>query len=174
MRFLIQYAKIIANLPMTAGVSLVLAGSGEAAETKDNIAAPWESGASRHIVSNDERSSKIRSSSYLLMPVDAVGEQPAIKSGCWARVYDDRNFSGGALTLSGPLAMPTMLGPFGINWKNRVRSIELGKNAIVTVYDNVDFRQQIASFEPGERVPDLRKNMGYFDDFSSLKISCKT
>lgn len=174
MRFLFQYPKIIANLLVTAGASLVLAGSVEAAETKSNIAAPWESGESRPKVSNDEGSSKMGSSSYLLMPADVVPEQPAIKSGCWARIYDDRNFSGGALTLSGPMAMPTMLGPFGINWKNRVRSIEFGKNAIVTVYDNVDFRQKIASFEPGERVPDLRKNMGYFDDFSSLTISCKT
>lgn len=113
------------------------------------------------------------SSSYLLMPAEALEQQPAIKTGCWARIYDDRNFSGGALTLSGPLSMPTMLGPFGINWKNRVRSIEVGKNAAVTVYDNMDFKQQISSFSPGERIPDLSKKMGYFDDFSSLRISCK-
>ncbi|WP_151635094.1 beta/gamma crystallin domain-containing protein [Noviherbaspirillum aerium] len=113
------------------------------------------------------------SSSYLLMPAEALEQQPAVKTGCWARIYDDRNFSGGALTLSGPLSMPTMLGPFGINWKNRVRSIEVGKNAAVTVYDNMDFKQQITSFSPGERIPDLSKKMGYFDDFSSLRISCK-
>lgn len=97
-----------------------------------------------------------------------------IKGGCWARIYDDRNFTGGALTLSGPLSMPNMLGPFGINWKNRVKSIELGKTAVVTVFDNVNFKQQIASLEAGKRIPDLSKKMGYFDDFSSLKLSCST
>lgn len=113
-------------------------------------------------------------SSYLIMPSETMAEQPVIKGGCWARIYDDRSFTGGALTLSGPLSMPNMLGPFGINWKNRVKSIELGKTAVVTVFDNVNFRQQIASLEAGKRIPDLSKEMGYFDDFSSLKLSCRT
>lgn len=113
-------------------------------------------------------------SSYLIMPSETLDEQPVIKSGCWARIYDDRNFTGGALTLSGPLSMPSMLGPFGINWKNRVKSIELGKTAVVTIFDNVDFSQQIALLDAGKRIPDLSKEMGYFDDFSSLKLSCRT
>lgn len=113
-------------------------------------------------------------SSYLIMPSETRAEQSVIKGGCWARIYDDRNFTGGALTLSGPLSMPNMLGPFGINWKNRVKSIELGKTAVVTVFDNVNFKQQIASLEAGKRIPDLSKKMGYFDDFSSLKLSCST
>lgn len=114
------------------------------------------------------------SPSYLLMPSNRLAQEPAIRSGCWARIYGERDFEGGALTLTGPLSMPTMLGPFGISWKNRVRSIELGKTAVMTVFDNVDFKQKIATIGPGKRIADLSKKMGYFDDFSSMKISCKT
>ena len=30
----------------------------------------------------------------------------------------------------------------------------------------------VATFKPGQRVPDVSDKMGFFDDFSSLKISC--
>lgn len=110
------------------------------------------------------------SSSYLLMPSSRLAQEPAIRNGCWARIYGERDFEGGALTLTGPLSMPTMLGPFGISWKNRVRSIELGTTAVMTVFDNVDFKQKIATIGPGKRIADLSKKTGYFDDFSSMKI----
>jgi hypothetical protein len=124
---------------------------------------------------NNNAADKVRpSSSYMLIPSDTADPQLSIKNGCWARIYDATDFNGGALTLTGPLAMPNMLGPFGISWKNKVRSIELGKTAILTVYDNENFQQQIARIEPGKKIPDLSTRMGYFDDFSSMKLSCKT
>ena len=113
------------------------------------------------------------SPSYLLMPSNKLAREPSIRNGCWARIYGDQNFAGGALTLTGPLAMPTMLGPLGINWKNRVRSLEVGKTAILTVFDNVNFKNKIATIGPDIQVADLSKKVGYFDDFSSMKISCK-
>jgi hypothetical protein len=114
------------------------------------------------------------SSSYMLIPSDTADPQLSIKNGCWVRIYDATDFNGGALTMTGPLAMPNMLGPFGISWKNKVRSIELGKTAILTVYDNENFQQQIARIEPAKKIPDFSTRTGYFDDFSSMKLSCKT
>lgn len=113
------------------------------------------------------------SPSYLLMPSNMLAQEPSIRNGCWARIYGESDFEGGALTLTGPLSMPTMLGPFGINWKNRVRSIEVGKTAVLTVFDNVNFNEKIATIGPGKRVANLSKKMGYFDEFSSMKIACK-
>lgn len=77
---------------------------------------------------NDNAADKVRpSSSYMLIPSYMADPQLSIKNGCWIRIYDATDFNGGVLTLTGPLAMPNMLGPFGISWKNKVRSIELGR-----------------------------------------------
>lgn len=110
----------------------------------------------------------------LLVPIDVAGTNSAIKKGCWTRIYDRENYVGDSLTVIGPAALVDMTGPYGLNWDDRVNSIETGPNATVMVYDNEDFRDPVAQFKPGQRVPDLSKRLGFFDEFASIRVDCKT
>jgi len=94
------------------------------------------------------------------------------KNGCWARLYDQKNFQGDSFTLSGPIDLAEMKGPFGFNWENKVRSIETGPKTAVTIYDNRNFRDQNKKLATGAKVPDVSKQMGLFDDFRSMKMTC--
>lgn len=109
---------------------------------------------------------------YLIVPVETFTVSDAMKNGCWARIYGDKNFAGDQLTLSGPFSLPKMVGPFGFNWRDKVHSIEVGKSATVTVYDNENFKDQVSQFKPGAKVADVSKRMGFFDNFSSMRIDC--
>lgn len=110
---------------------------------------------------------------YMLVPVDVAMKGSPMLSGCWARIYDRENFSGENLTLAGPISLADMTGPFGINWDDRVKSIETGPAATVTVYDNENYRDLVAQFKPGQRVTDVSKRMGFFDEFASVKVDCR-
>lgn len=61
---------------------------------------------------------------------------------CWVRLYDREGFRGDRLTLLGPINMPAMIGPFGTDWENEVRSLQTGPKANVTVFDNRYFFDQ--------------------------------
>jgi hypothetical protein len=94
------------------------------------------------------------------------------KKGCWVRVYDKKNYEGDSLLLTGPISMPRLMGPFGFDWENKVRSLKVGPNANLTIYDNRDFRDQDKFIDAKTNVPDMSKQMGFFDDFRSLMLSC--
>jgi hypothetical protein len=110
---------------------------------------------------------------YLLMPVDVAVADSTVRQGCWARIYDRENYMGDSLTLTGPIALADMSGPFGLNWDDRVNSIEVGPRATVTVYDNEGFRDQVARFQPDQRIADISRRMGFFDEFASITIACQ-
>ena len=108
----------------------------------------------------------------LLIPVNAPEQNQWKKKGCWAKFYDDKNYGGDNLTLLGPVDMADMTGPFGIDWKGKVSSVEAGPKARVLVYDNENFKDLVATIKPGQKSPDVSKKMGFFDEFGSIKISC--
>lgn len=109
---------------------------------------------------------------FVLVPVASPLQDQWMKSGCWAKLHDNTGFTGDSLTLSGPIDMPDMLGPFGIDWKSKISSIETGANTTLTVYDNVNYRDPVSTFKPGVRIADVSKRMGFFDDMRSLRITC--
>lgn len=110
--------------------------------------------------------------SFVLVPVVSPLREQWLRSGCWARLYDNQGFSGDSLTLTGPIDMPDMVGPFGINWQDKISSLEVGANTTLTVYDNAFYRDPVSTFKPGARIPDVSKRMGFFDQMRSLRISC--
>ncbi|MDQ1921561.1 beta/gamma crystallin domain-containing protein [Massilia pseudoviolaceinigra] len=109
---------------------------------------------------------------FMLVPVAVATKDNAMKSGCWARIYSGKNYSGDTLTLAGPLDIADMSGPFGLNWDDKVDSVEIGPKATLTVFDNQKFADQVAQFKPGQRVPDISKPLGFFDEFASVRLSC--
>jgi hypothetical protein len=120
---------------------------------------------------NDSVATTVLTPLLVLVPTK-VSVDDATKSGCWARLYDQKNFKGDSFTLGGPIDLAEMKGPFGFNWENKVRSLETGPKTSLTIYDNRNFRDQDKKIAKGVKVPDMSKQMGFFDDFRSLKMSC--
>jgi hypothetical protein len=109
----------------------------------------------------------------MLVPSAVAAKDKSMKGGCWARVYSGTNYSGDTLTLTGPLSLADMTGPYGLNWDDKVDSIELGPKASLTVFDNEQFKDQVAQFKPGQKVPNITKALGFFDEFASIRLNCR-
>ncbi len=107
----------------------------------------------------------------VMVPVQ-VSKDIGADKGCWVKLYDKKDFQGDSFTLVGPINLPEMVGPFGFNWENKVRSLETGPKANLTIYDNRNFRDEDKFIDPNKKVPDLSKKMGFFDDFRSMMLSC--
>lgn len=110
---------------------------------------------------------------YVIMTPETAANDSAVKSGCWVRIYDRENFLGDRLTLTGPISLADMSGPFGLNWDDRVNSIETGPKAMVSVYDNPGYVDPVAQLKPGQRIADINKRTGLFDEFASIKVDCQ-
>lgn len=108
----------------------------------------------------------------MLVPIVIANKENSMKSGCWARIYSRANYMGDTMTLSGPIAIADMTGPFGLDWDDKVDSVEVGPKATLAVFDNEQFRDQVALFKPGQKVPDISKKLGFFDEFASVRLSC--
>jgi len=99
--------------------------------------------------------------------------QAANTSGCWTTLYSGQDFKGDALTLVGPVELKDMVGPFGLDWDERLESIRTGPNTWVTMYDNEGFRDRSAKLQPGAAVSDVDDKLGLFEEVQSMKVSCK-
>jgi hypothetical protein len=107
----------------------------------------------------------------LIVPLE-WSDQTAKKDGCGAKLYDRKNYSGDSFMMAGQQQLPSMTGPFGLNWQNRIKSIETGGKATVTIFDNRDFHDRDKVIAPGSKVPDLSAKMGFLDNFRSMKLAC--
>lgn len=106
----------------------------------------------------------------LVPPAFALND--SVADGCWARLYDDANFRGQMLTLSGPIAVPSArVGPAFL-WGLKYDSLIVGPKATLTVYDNEYFKEQTGSFKSGQRVPDLDRKLGLFENIRSFVLQC--
>lgn len=111
----------------------------------------------------------------MLLVVPVTLEKKAdttLAGGCWAKLYDDYNYGGDSLTLVGPLDLPRMIGPFGVDWDDKVSSIKTGPKASVTIYDNESYRDRAGKIKPAQEVPQLTQKMGLFEDPNSMRINC--
>lgn len=107
----------------------------------------------------------------VMVPIQ-VSNDLAMDKGCWVRLHDKKDYQGDSLMLVGPINLAQMIGPFGYNWEDKVRSVEAGPNANLTIYDNRNFRDQDKFISAGTKVPDMSKKMGFLDNFRSMMLSC--
>jgi hypothetical protein len=110
---------------------------------------------------------------YMMVPVEVATAGAPLQRGCWAKMYDAENYAGESLTLAGPTTINDMSGPFGINWDDRVESVQTGPQALLTVFDDEDFEEPVAQFKPGQQVADVSRRMGFFDEFGSIRLVCQ-
>lgn len=156
------------NPPASSGASA----AESASQTGNAARSSGQTNTGQARTSEKDAGSSIPSVTYLVVPVRTPEQDKWMQKGCWARFYDDERFSGDSLTLIGPVDMQNMTGPFGIDWKGKISSVETGPKARVLVYDNENFRDLVATFNPGKKSPEVSSKMGFFDEFSSLKIAC--
>ncbi len=108
----------------------------------------------------------------VLVPLEFRAD-PNFAQGCWVRLYNGMNFKGNdELTIVGPTDMQTMKTPSGVNWKRKAESLEVGPKATVTVYENEFFKDKTVTYQPGQKVDNLRKSLGIFHAIDSLKVAC--
>ena len=107
----------------------------------------------------------------VMVPVQ-VSKDINMDKGCWVKLYDKKDFQGDSFTLVGPINLPEMVGPFGFKWENKVRSLETGPKANLTIFDNRNFKDEDKFIDPDKKIPDLSKKMGFFDNFRSMMLSC--
>jgi uncharacterized protein YjbI with pentapeptide repeats len=105
--------------------------------------------------------------------ISSSGRLPDLEeNGCWARLYVEENFKGGALTLIGPVEVANVARQWGFPWEPMYESVQVGPNASLSVFDNAEFRERTMTFDRGRKVSDLDEVMGVFRTIRSLKVRC--
>jgi hypothetical protein len=108
----------------------------------------------------------------IMVPLEFRAD-PNLANGCWVRLFNGENFKGDdELTIVGPINLQTLKMPSGINWKRKAESLIAGPKATVTVYENEFFRDKTITFNPGQKVDNLRKSLGILHAIDSLKVAC--
>jgi hypothetical protein len=98
-----------------------------------------------------------------------------LANGCWARLYDKQNFAGNVLVLVGPvdIANTRPASVTGLELGRNYDSVVVGSNATLAVWGDENYRDKTATFKAGQRVADLDRKMGTFEEIKSLKITCE-
>lgn len=108
----------------------------------------------------------------ILAPTE-VRTDPTLARGCWVRLFPQPGFKGeDDLTVAGPLELPALHTPVGVDWKHRTQSLLVGPKATVTVYESPKYGDREATFKPGDQVTDLHREMKGVMAINSMKIAC--
>lgn len=175
----IMYANYIGRLAALAMLASVHAAASAANGQAGNAQQPKETAAQGAKAAAPATGQKTTSGKapevvFMLVPIAVANKENAMRSGCWARIHSAPNYGGDTLTLTGPVSLADMSGPYGLNWDDKVDSLEMGPKATLTVFDNEGFRDQVGVFKPGQKVPDITKRLGFFDEFASVRLTCAT
>lgn len=106
----------------------------------------------------------------LVPPVFAINA--SLADGCWARLFDGKDYRGDVLTLAGPIDIPKATLGTTFAWGRKYDSVIVGPNATLTVYDHQDYKDKTATFKAGQKVPDTNEKLGFFEQIQSLKVTC--
>lgn len=96
----------------------------------------------------------------------------ATETGCWATFYDEENFKGTSLTLTGRTAMPDVdfdLKPYRLG--GSPDSLIVGPEASLELYGDEEFKDTDHVFLANERIDDLSLKP-FWDDIESVRLKC--
>ena len=92
-------------------------------------------------------------------------------SGCYALVFEQPQFSGEREYLNGPRTYTTLMDlPFRANWHRRIRSVQAGPRASITLWSDEGFRGQSQRLSPNTSQPALDQRLS--GRVESLEIAC--
>ena len=91
--------------------------------------------------------------------------------GCYVLVYERPQFLGAHEFLNGPRKYSTLSNlPFGANWRQRIRSAEIGPQASVTMWADGAFQGTSQTFGPGTKHPELSDALS--GQVESIDVGC--
>src|SRR5688500_15922526 len=91
----------------------------------------------------------------MLVPVEV--SSPAMKGGCWANLYDQRDFRGEGVTMAGPVSVSALDKSTGRYLRRNIDSLEISQKAMLTVFERRMFKDRSVSFGPNAKEPGLIK-----------------
>jgi hypothetical protein len=89
-----------------------------------------------------------------------------LDEGCWARLYGASQTPGDSVTIVGPIDLPILRGPFGLEWDDRIGNVEAGPRATVSLFADEEYEDLSTTVAAGRR---LASTGG---EFESLRIAC--
>jgi hypothetical protein len=108
----------------------------------------------------------------MMVPVEISA--PALKNGCWAQLYDERNFKGDVFTVVGPMQLVSTDNSAGRQLKKNIDSLVIGPRATLTVFEHSMFKDKSVTFGPNSKEAGLIKKLGFTGRIESLKLDCAT
>lgn len=106
----------------------------------------------------------------VLVPVEI--QNPALAAGCWAQLYDEREFKGDMVTIVGPMELQSLDKSTGRQLRRNIDSLVLGPKANLTVYEHRMFKDRAVKFGPNTREGGLVSKLGPTGRIESLQLSC--
>lgn len=106
----------------------------------------------------------------VLVPVEI--QNPALAAGCWAQLYDEREFKGNMVTLVGPMELQSLDKSTGRQLRRNIDSVVLGPKASLTVYEHRMFKDRAVNFAPNAREGGLITKLGPTGRIESLQLRC--
>jgi peptidase inhibitor family I36 len=95
-------------------------------------------------------------------------------NGCYVFLYDQENWRGQRVVLNGPgkwQSVERLRRNDDKDWRNNIRSIEIGSSATLTVYTDPDYRGVAQQFGPAS--DPARFNGSLSAGIESLTLSCR-
>ncbi len=108
----------------------------------------------------------------VVMVIPVQLSDPALQSGCWAQMYDERNFSGNFITLAGSGEIQSADKGSGKELKRHIDSLVTGPKATLRVYEHAMFKDRMVSFGPNSRERGLITKLGFGGNIQSLQLEC--
>jgi hypothetical protein len=110
-------------------------------------------------------------SSRSAIPLDGGSATMPDPGGCYVLVYERPQFLGAHEFLNGPRKYSTLSYlPFGTNFRQRIRSAEIGPQASVTMWADAAFRGASQTFGPGTRHAALSDALS--GQVESIDVTC--
>jgi len=106
----------------------------------------------------------------VLFPGTGTAEQ--LKSGCWASFFDERNFSGGSLTLIGPVELKTFDNDSARELRRDMRSVITGPRTTLFLYEKQFLSARWVGFQPATREASLVEKLGFGGRVESMQLRC--
>lgn len=106
----------------------------------------------------------------LITPAEGSATMPD-PGGCYVLVYDRPQFMGAHEFINGPRKYADMSDlPFRANWRRRIRSVEIGPRASVTMWTDAAFAGISQTFGPGTKHPALTDALS--GQVGSIEVGC--
>ncbi|MFL6717138.1 MAG: hypothetical protein ACJ8G3_12345 [Burkholderiaceae bacterium] len=107
-----------------------------------------------------------------------AGAEQAVRNpqaGCWVRLMDnvDKMKGNEYMTILGSKYMPDLKTASGEDWARKMDGINIGPDALVTVFGEPGYSGRGVILRPNQVVQDFHKDLGFVNAIESMKVDCK-